>query len=158
MSSLIDSTKYPADGIRDLYRKRWQVETLIEEVKIWLGSDVLRSKTAPGIRKEIYARIMAGNLIHWLILKAAKKHKKDPTRISAVTATRLINCYSWRMSDAKESKIEMLYEELLEKIASAIIPYRPNRNEPRMKKRDQKHYSILHISRAQWRQEHAIDA
>jgi hypothetical protein len=158
VSSLIDSAKYSADEIRGLYRRRWRVETLIEEIKIWLGSDVLRSKTAPGIRKEIYARIVAGNLIHWLILKAAKKYKKDPTRISTVTATRLINCYSWRMHDAEESKINMLYEELLGKIASAIIPYRPNRNEPRMKRRDQKHYSILHTTRAQWRQEHGIGA
>lgn len=158
VSSLIDSSKYPADEIRDLYRKRWRVETLIEEIKIWLGSDVLRSKTAPGIRKEVYARIVAGNLIHWLILRAAKKYKRDPSRISTVTATRLINCYSWRMHDAGESKTEMLYEELLGKIAGAIIPYRPNRNEPRMKRRDQKHYSILHTPRAQWRQDHAIDA
>lgn len=158
VSSLIDPAKYSAGEIRDLYRKRWRVETLIEEQKIWLGSDVLRSKTAAGIRKEIYARIVAGNLIHWLILKAAKKHKKNPARISTVTATRLINCYSWRMHDAEESKVEMLYEELLEKIASAAIPYRPNRNEPRMKRRDQKHYSILHTTRAQWRHDHAIDA
>ncbi len=68
ITSLLDAKKYPRNDIKDLYKKRWTVETLIEEQKIWLGSDVLRSKTAEGISKEIYARIIAGNLIHWLIL------------------------------------------------------------------------------------------
>jgi len=158
VTSLLDSKKYPAHEIKDLYKKRWKVEILIEEIKIWLGSDVLRSKTASGIYKELYARIIAGNLIHWLILKAAKKYKKDPGRISTTAATRLINCYTWKMSEASDERIEFLYEELLNKIASAIIPYRPNRLEPRLKRRDQKHYSILHTSRAQWRKDNGIDS
>jgi hypothetical protein len=155
VTSLLDAKKYPATEIKDLYKKRWKVETLIEEIKIWLGSDVLRSKTADGIRKELYARIVAGNLIHWLVLKAAKKHNKDPQRISMSAATRLIHCYSLKMSEAPEERISDLYEQLLEKIASCIVPHRPNRLEPRMKRRDSKHYPILHVSRAQWRNDNA---
>lgn len=156
ITSLLDAQKYPFCEIKDLYRKRWEVETLIKEQKIWLGSDVLRSKTSEGISKEIYARIVAGNLIHWLILKASQKHKVEVNRISMTTATRLINHYSIRMSEAAQNRLPYLYEELLDKIAASIIPYRPNRIEPRFKKRDQKHYSILHISREQWRRENAL--
>lgn len=112
--------------------------------------------TAPGIRKELYARIVAGNLIHWLILKAAKKHQRDPEGISTTAAIRLINCYSLKMSEAQEERLVQLYEELLNKIADSIVPYRPNRIEPRLKKRDQKHYGILRIPRAQWRKENDI--
>lgn len=155
-TSLLDAQKYPACEIRDLYKKRWEVETLIKEQKIWLGSDILRSKTGEGVAKEIYARIIAGNLIHWLILKASQKHNVEAARISITTATRLINHYSIRMSEATQRRLSYLYEELLEKIAASIIPYRPNRSEPRFKRRDQKHYSILHTSRAQWRRENAL--
>lgn len=151
VTSLLNAQSYPAREIKDLYKKRWKVETLIGEIKIWLGSDILRSKTAEGIHKELYARIVAGNLLHWLILKAAKKHSKDAERISTAAATRLINCYSLKMSEAPEERLPELYEELLDKIASSIVPYRPNRIEPRMKRRDLKHYPILHSSRAQWR-------
>ena len=157
-TSLLDNKKYPVAEVKTLYKKRWKVEGLIEEIKIWLGSDVLRSKTAPSVRKELYARIVAENLIHWLILKAAKKHQKDPARISTTAAIRLINCYSFRMSEAQEDRLSYLYEELLDKMAGSIVPYRPNRVEPRMKKRDQKHYSILHTSRAQWRKNNGIFA
>ena len=158
MTSLLDAQEYPSREIRDLYKKRWTVETLIEEQKVWLGSDVLRSKTAEGISKELYARIVAGNLIHWLILKACDKHKNDPKRISTTAATRLINHYSIRMSEAPKERLNDLYEELLDKIALCVIPFRPNRLEPRLKKRDQKHYSILHTSRLQWRLENAAHA
>lgn len=156
ITSLLDNKKYPAGEIKNLYRKRWEVETLIKEQKIWLGSEVLRSKTSAGISKEIYARIAAGNLIHWLILKASQKHKVDAARISLTTATRLINHYSIRMSEATRNRLPCLYEDLLAKIAKSIIPYRPNRIEPRLKKRDQKHYSILHTSRRQWRRVNAF--
>lgn len=158
ITSLLDAKKYPGNDVKDLYKKRWTVETLIEEQKIWLGSDVLRSKTAEGISKEIYARIIAGNLIHWLILKAARKHKIAAKQISTSAATRLISHYSIRMGDASKSRLSDLYEKLLDKIALSTIPSRPNRFEPRLKKRDQKHYSILHTSRKQWRFENDIDA
>ncbi len=158
MTSLLDAKQYPAQEIKDLYRKRWVVETLIEEQKVWLGSDVLRSKTAEGISKELYARIVAGNLIHWLVLKACKKHKIAPKRVSVSAATRLISHYSLRMSEAPTERVNALYEELLDKIARSIIPFRPNRLEPRLKKRDQKHYSILHTSRLHWRLENAAHA
>lgn len=156
VTSLLNTQDYPAQEVKDLYKKRWKVETLIEEIKIWLGSDVLRSKTAEGIHKELYARIVAGNLIHWLILKAAKKHHQNSERISITAATRLIHCYSFKMSEAPEKRLPDLYEELLDKIARSIVPYRPNRIEPRMKRRDLKHYPILHSSRAQWRKDNGV--
>jgi len=158
VSSLLDAKKYPAQEIKDLYRKRWVVETLIEEQKVWLGSDILRSKTAEGISKELYARIVAGNLIHWLVLKACDKHKLEPKRISVSAATRLISHYSIRMSDESSDRLNELYEELLDKIALSVIPSRPNRLEPRLKKRDQKHYSALRTSRLQWRRENIANA
>ena len=158
MTSLGDATRYPAQEIKDLYRKRWTVETLIAEQKVWLGSDVLRSKTAEGIPKELYARIVAGNLIHWLILKACDKHQREPKQISVSAATRLISHYSIRMSDAPKNRLSDLYEELLDKIAWSVVPSRPNRLEPRLKKRDQKHYSVLRTSRLQWRRENAVNA
>jgi len=151
VTSLLDAKKYPVQEIKMLYKKRWKVEGLIEEIKIWLSADVLRSKTEKGIYKEMYARVIAFNLTHWLILKAAKKHQKSPEKISFSTTLRLVAAYSLKMSLSPFDRLPLLYEELLEKIANAKIPYRPDRIEPRLKKRDQKHYSILKISRTEWR-------
>ena len=151
ITSLLDAKKYPGQEIKLLYKKRWKVEGLIEEIKVWLSADILRSKTKDGIYKELYARIIAFNLIHWLILKAGKKHQKDIERISVAATLRLTASYSLKISAAPAWMLPSLYEELLRKIAYSKIPYRPGRNEPRLKKRETKRYSALKISRAEWR-------
>lgn len=157
-TSLLDPKRYPAHEIQDWYKKRWKIETLIEELKIWLGADVLRSQTAEGVLKELYARMIALNLIHWLILKAAGKHNKKIERLSVSATLRLAASYSLKMSTAPAWQIPVLYETLLERIASSTVPYRPNRIEPRMIKRETKHYDMLKISRAEWRSLHAMAA
>jgi len=151
VTSLLDAKKYPVQEIKLLYKKRWKLERLIEEIKIWLSADILRSKSEAGIYKELHSRIIAFNLVHWLILKAAKRHQKNPDRISVSATIRLTACYSLKMSAASLRRLPSLYEDLLEKIADSKVPYRPDRLEPRLKKRDQKHYSILKISRSEWR-------
>ncbi len=158
VTSLLYAKRYPAEEIRILYKKRWKLEGLIEEIKIWLGADVLRSKTEEGIYKELYARVIAGNLIYWLMLKAAKEHRKDMGRISFSATVRLTASYSLKMSIAPFWMLSMLYDDLLERIANSKVPYRPGRIEPRLKKRDQKHYGLLKISRKEWKMTNAIAA
>ena len=153
-TSLLEARKYPAGEIKLLYKKRWKVEGLIGEIKIWLGADILRSKSEEGIRKELYARLIAFNLTHWLILRSCKKHNKSPEatqRISVSATLRLTAAYSLKMGAADDKGVVPLYEELLDKISRCNVAYRGGRIEPRMKKRDQKHYPILKISRAEWR-------
>lgn len=150
-TSLLDPVKYPKQEVIAWQKKRWKIETLIEEMKVWLGADVLRSKSAEGIYKELYARIIGLNLIHWLILKAAQKHNKEVERLSVSAALRLAASYSLKMSTAPAWQLPLLYDQLLERTATSRVPYRPNRVEPRMKKREEKHYPKLKISRAEWR-------
>ena len=151
-TSLLDSRKYPAHEIQDWYKKRWKVETLIEELKTWMGADVLRSQTAEGIHKELHARMVAFNLIHWLILRAAGKHNHSVEQISVSSALRLTAAYSLKMSTAPCWRLPLLYEELLHHIARSIIPHRPDRIEPRMIRREKKYYPMLKISRHEWRE------
>ena len=155
LTSLLNPKKYPASEIRALYKKRWRAETLIEEIKIWLSADILRSKSVEGIFKEMHARIVATNLIHWLILKAAKKHNKKPDRISVSATLRLTSAYSLKMSVAPAWQLPSLYNELLERMTHCLVPYRPDRIEPRLKKREEKKYSTLKIPRWEWRLIHA---
>lgn len=157
-TSLLNAEAYPVDEIRAWYKKRWKVEGLIQELKVWLGADVLRSKTVAGILKELYARVIALNLIHWLILKSAQKHGKLPERLSVSATLRLTAAQSLKMSTAPVWQLPALFEQLLDHIAFSAVPYRPNRIEPRMIKREMKHYDMLKISRTEWRSLHAMAA
>ncbi len=155
VTSLLNPSVYPANEIKAWYKNRWKVETLIEELKILLGSDVLRSQSIEGIYKELYARVLALNLIHWLILKASQKYNLNRNLISVSAATRLSSAYSLKMSLAPVWQLPELYDELLEQIGRSNIYSRPDRLEPRMIKRDKKHYPQLKISRYEWRQLYA---
>lgn len=134
------------------------METLIEELKIWVSADILRSKTVEGIFKEIHARVIGLNLTHWLILRAARKHRKEVSRLSVSAALRLTTTYSLKMSAAPVWQLPHLYDELLEHIASSAVPNRPDRIEPRMIKRETKYYPALKISRQEWRDLYALAA
>jgi len=150
-TSLIDPERYPAHEIQGWYKKRWKIEGLIEELKVWLGADVLRSKTTEGIDKELYARIIGLNLIHWLILKAARQYHRSVERISTSASLRLTAAYSLKMSTAPVWQLPELYRTLLERIASSTVPERVDRMEPRMIRRDTKHYPMLKITRGEWK-------
>ncbi len=154
-TSLLDAERYPAAEIGKLYAGRWRIETMFKEFKVTSGADVLRSKKADGIRKEIAARMMAMNLVRIVMLEAAAKHGKEPTRLSFTAALRLVVSTSLRMSTAATWGLGALYEIMLERIAAATVPERPGRNEPRMKRRETKHYEALRTSRAEWRHAHA---
>ena len=158
VTSLLNPKKYPAHEIKDVFKKRWRAETLIEEIKLWLSADVLRSKTVEGIFKEMHARVVATHLIHWLILRAAKKHCEKPDRISVSATLRLTAAYSLKMSTAPAWQLPLLYDELLEHVADSLVPYRPGRIEPRMKRREAKKYNKLKIPRWLWRLNHAMAA
>ena len=102
---------------------------------------------------------MSWNLtFHWLILKAAAKHHKDPQRLSVAATLRLTTAQSLKMSAAPIWQLPVLFEELLDRIALSTIPARPNRIEPRMIKRERKAYDSLKISRSKWRLLNALAA
>jgi len=157
-TSLLNAEHYPAQEIREWLKKRWKLEGLIQELKVWLGADVLRSKTVEGIFKEMHARIIGLNLIHWMILKAARKYHRQADRISVSAALRLAAAQSLKMSTAPAWRLPLLYEELLEQIARCQIHDRPNRQEPRMIKRSRHQYPHLKIARSEWRRLNAMAA
>ena len=150
-TSLLDAKRYPAHEIAKFYAGRWRIETLFRELKVTSGADVLRSKKPDGIRNEIAARMMAMNLVRVLMIEAAAKHGKEPTRLSFSAALRLVVSTSLRMSTAPVWELGALYEIMLEGIAAETIPERPGREEPRMKRRETKHYEALRTTRTEWR-------
>jgi IS4 transposase len=151
VTSLLDPKRYPAQEIAELYARRWRIETLFREVKINLSADVLRSKTAHGIRKEIIARLVALNIVRMIILEAAREHRIDPLRISFVHATRAILTFAPALATEPIWKLPSIYQAMLQEIASQIVPQRPGRNEPRAVRRDPKSYPRLRETRRAWR-------
>ena len=98
------------------------------------------------IYKEIAAHVLAYQVIRRLIVAAAQKHHKNPTKISFLNAARWVIHFSHRMAAAPARLLPRLYRALLDAIASCDVDVRPGRLEPRALTREWKHYPRLRIT------------
>jgi hypothetical protein len=149
---LLDPIRYPADQIASLYRDRWTAELHLRDIKTTLQMDVLRGQSPDVVRKEIYMHLLAYNLIRVLMWQAAATHHHSLHRLSfagSVQHLKAVAPYLWLF--AGSSKTQQLYQLLLFWIAHDTLPYRPNRIEPRARKRRPKEYSLLTKPRSEMR-------
>jgi Transposase DDE domain len=115
-TSLLDAVRYPKDKIAELYKVRWTVETHFAELKTTLKMRRVKSQTAEGVRKELAVYALVYNLVHVVMLEAARRQAVSVERISFVDTIR------WLLS-------AMPGEEMPKLI---INPRRPDRHEPRV--------------------------
>jgi hypothetical protein len=147
-TTLLDPVAYPAATIAALYRDRWLIELRFRDIKITLGMDVVRGKTADIVRKEILMHLLAYNLIRCLMWEAATQRGIDLHRLSFAGAVDRLNVflpYLWLFEGTP--KAQGLYDLLLRSIARDLLPRRPNRVEPRAVKRRPKQYALLNKPR-----------
>jgi hypothetical protein len=150
ITSLIDES-FLAQEIAELYRYRWFVEVDIRVIKSVMGMNILRGQSAEMIRKEIWAYFLAYNLVRAVIMDAALLHNKDPRSISFKAALQMF--FSFRSQMTQTKLWSKLYSEILKQIKTQIVGDRPNRYEPRAKKRrPPPHVAYLKVPREQARQ------
>jgi hypothetical protein len=83
ITTLLDSELFPLSELADLYRERWEVETMLDEMKTHLmGSQPLRSRTPDLVYQEIYGMVMAHYAIRAIMYEAAASAKIDPDELS----------------------------------------------------------------------------
>ena len=149
VTTLTDAQSYPAEEIRALYAQRWGVELHFHQIKILLGLDILRCKSPELIEKETLLHLIAYNLIRLLMQKAAGAHQVALGRISFKGTLDTVRHFAAAIHAARGTprKQDALIEQMLAIIARDPVPKRPERSEPRAKKRRPKNYHLLTKSR-----------
>jgi putative transposase len=141
VTTLLDPQQYPAAEIAILYRRRWQAELHLRSLKIVLQMDHLRCKTPHRVRNEFYMHLVAYNLIRQVLAAAAFRAGVEPWTVSfkgaLQTLANLLPLLSTNVSTAAWC------EALLTAIATHVVGNRPNRFEPRVKKRRSKSYKLM---------------
>lgn len=152
-TTLLSDDQYGVAEIADLYRLRWDAEINLRSLKTMMHMDVLRCQTPEMVRKEIWAHLLAYNLIRTVIAQAASKHDKHPRQISFTRAMRTLEAFRSPLAHASSQQLPTLYEHMLQAIAYHEIANRPNRLEPRQRKRRPKPYPLMtkprHLARKQ---------
>jgi hypothetical protein len=153
VTTLIDSERYTAADVRDLFRKRWLVEQDIRALKSTLGMDVLRCETPDMVRKEIWVALLAYNLIRQTMLEAALRADLAPRDLSFTHALQTVAA-SWILMPvlSTEGRAAQI-DAALDGLRRPLVARRPNRVEPRAVKRRPKPHDLLTKPRAAARAE-----
>jgi hypothetical protein len=150
-TTLLDPDAYPKDSIAALYRQRWHAELDLRSLKTFLQMDVLRCHSPALVRKEIWAHLLAYNLIRKVMAQAALKHHLSPRQISFKGALQTLNAFSDLLRRCAPRDLAALCGCLLDAVATHRVGNRPDRVEPRAKKRRPKPYPLLNRPRDQAR-------
>jgi hypothetical protein len=145
-TTLLDAAVFTKDDLAHLYRARWNAELDLRSLKRTLQMDVLRCKTPELVRKEIWTHILAYNLIRTIIAQAARKEGIEPRSISFKGAVQTLAAFQpiIAIQGQRDRSLRWrLYEELLNAITLHRVADRPERYEPRLRKRRPKHYAFL---------------
>ena len=127
VTTLVDSARYSLEDLAELFFARWGIETNFAHLKTTMGLDVLKCKTANRVLKELIVFTLIYNLVRLVMGHAARRQRVGIERISFIDALR------W-LASAQD-------DELLP--ALVVTPHRPNRYEPRVRKRRPKPYSLM---------------
>jgi len=148
VTTLLDPKLYPAEQLIGLYARRWRLELCFRDIKSTLGMEHLRCKSPEMAEKELLAYLIAHNLIRCVIAEAAARYQVDLERISFKGAVDALRQYSAAIAHARNHKLRrQLWEDLLLNLARDLVPFRPNRREPRAVKRRPKAYPLLNQPR-----------
>jgi hypothetical protein len=143
VTTLLDAGRYCKGEIETLYRRRWQAELNLRSLKTTLQMDVLRCKTPEMVRKEIWAHFLIYNLIRMLLAQAAESQSHEPWQISFKGSLQALIAFGGFWPTGELFDPDAYYRAMLEAIAEHPVGHRPDRIEPRAKKRRPKPYDLL---------------
>jgi len=149
VTTLLDPEEFPRADVAILYRIRWYAELDLRALKQALQMDVLRGQSPEMVRKEVWAHLLAYNLVRGLMARAAPEAGLLPVQLSFTGAVQAVNAFAAGLWTARAAGLEAVCGRLREAIGSHRVGDRPNRIEPRRRKRRPKPYPLLNEPRGQ---------
>jgi hypothetical protein len=156
VTTLLDPQQTTKEDLAILYRARWNNELDLRSIKDTMQMRHLRCKTPELVHKEIWTHILAYNLIRTIIAQAAATHDLLPRSISFKGAIQTLEAFQpvieLQAAHGAAQRLR-LCRDLLNAIATHRVADRPDRFEPRVKKRRPNHYGWLTRPRAEFKRD-----
>jgi hypothetical protein len=134
ITTILD-TSIGGGQIGDLYERRWDGEVDVRSIKSVMKMDVLRCKTPEMVRKEIWAHLLAYNLLRTVMAAAAAASGTEPREVSFKGAKQAVTAFAPKIEAARPEDRARLIDVLLATVAYHRVGGRPGRWEPRARKR-----------------------
>ena len=145
VTTLLDPQHYPKTKLAELYQLRWQAaEVNLKHLKTTLRMEMLRGKTPEMVRKEIWVHMMAYNWLRTLMWAARQSTPDTMTvQLSQQGTRQAFNQVVPLLSMATKQNRQLLYTQLLALVAEQLLPLRPGRVEPRVRKCRPKPFPLM---------------
>jgi hypothetical protein len=153
VTTLLQPENVSAQALDRLYAMRWNIEVDFRTIKATLQMDILRCKSKAMVEKEIAVYLLAYNLVRWAMAAAATLADILPRTLSFTGANRLLGAFADQLRHAPGKRMSLMMGIVLTSIASLKLPHRPDRIEPRAKKRRPKPLPLLTVPRDVAREE-----
>lgn len=152
VTTLLDPKLYPLEDLAALYARRWRLELCFRDLKPQMGMDQLRCQTPEMAQKELFAYLVAHNLVRCIMAEASASYDVELERLSFKGTVDGLRQFMNAMAQATNRKNrKQVWENLLRTIACDRVPLRPGRREPRAVKRRPKPYPRLIVPRRQFK-------
>jgi len=152
VTTLLDPELYPAQQILQAYLRRWRLEMCLDDLKTSLQMETLRGRAPATLQREMFARLIAHNLVRCTMAQAASQHEVPLERLSFKGSLDAVRHFAHAMARARSrSRRQRLWQLLLQTLARDLVPERPGRREPRAIKRKKNKYPRLDAPRHKFR-------
>lgn len=149
-TTLMDPKAWPPAELAELYRRRWQAELFIRDIKTTLGMEALSCLSPAMVRKELALHLIAYNLIRALMWEAAERAGMAPMRLSFKGALDTLRQWTPLLLGCRKSERKRMLDRFLAALGQHVLPDRPGRAEPRAIKTRPKNYPLLTTPRREY--------
>ena len=146
VTTILDPSEASKEDLAELYRQRWNNELDLRSIKTTMQMEVLRCKTPEMVRKEIWTHVLAYNLIRTIMAQAATKHDVLPRTVSFKATIQTLEAFQPLIAFQKQrrkSNLNEIFQHVIDIVVVNRVADRPDRFEPRRKKRRPKPYDRL---------------
>lgn len=148
VTTILD-TSIDGGRLGDLYERRWEGEIDIRSIKSVMQMEFLRCKSPEMVHKEIWAHLLAYNLLRTAMAVAAGENGLEPRQVSFKGAKQAVTAFAPKLEAARPKDRPALIDAMLVVIAYHRVGNRPGRWEPRATKRRPRHGARLNQTRAE---------
>lgn len=148
VTTFLNDKKYHKQELSILYKRRWEVEINLKNIKATMKMDMLSCKTPDMVKKEIGIHFLAYNFIRIMMAEACAKHDALPWKTSFKGTVQLLEKFMPYFLNAGEENNKIIYSEMLGLIVKNKVGNRPGRVEPRAVKRRPKPFDKLNKPRS----------
>jgi len=151
VTTILDPAAAPADELAALYAERWEIESILDELKTHQRGPrvILRSRTPEGVYQEAWGYLCVHYALRALIHAAADRNDLDPDRISFTKALHAAR-RSVRTGLTGTINLAVALRRATTELLHPLLPPRRPRANARVVRRKMSNYNVKRAAHRAW--------